>query len=117
MSGCVTCGKQLSAVNRTGYCRQHYAAANNGGPRWVEDNIRRWADPEMRAKIMGPLQGYNRSRLAWCPLEYRGEYRRLTRIKHIAAPIARRMIEDMVAADLRSFQRTGRLPQQERMAA
>lgn len=117
MSGCKTCGKPLSAVNRTGWCRQHYAAANNGGPRWSEDNLRRWADPVMRAKILVPLRAYNRERLAWCPLEYRDEYRRLTRIKHYGAKEARRMVKKLVAADLRRHLRTGAMPQQERLAA
>lgn len=117
MISCTTCGKLLSAVNRTGYCRQHYASANNGGPKWSADNRARWADPEMRAKIVVPLRAYNRERLAWCPLEYRDEYRRLTRVKHYFASQARQLVEDMIAADLRRHQRTGALPQSIRLAA
>ena len=117
MIGCLTCDKTLSAVNRTGYCRQHYAAANNGGERWSEDNRRRWADPAMRERIVLGLRSRAAQRVAWCPLEYRAEYHRLKRVKHQTAKEARRMIEEMIAADRRTWDRTGRLPQQDRLAA
>lgn len=55
--------------------------------------------------------------MAWCPIEYRGEYRRLTRSKLIPAPEARRMIEDMIAADLARALATGVLPQAARLAS
>lgn len=117
MIGCVTCGKALSAVNRTGYCRQHYAGANNGGPKWAEDNRRRWADPVLRARIVTGLRSRAAQRVAWCPLEYRAEYHRLKRVKHYSAADARKLIEDMIAADLRRYQRDGALPQSSRAAA
>ncbi len=37
--------------------------------------------------------------LGWCPLEYRDEYRRLTRSKRIPRLEARQLVLDMVAAD------------------
>lgn len=115
--GCKTCGKPISKVNRTGWCRQHYAAANNGGDKWIVDNRARWADPVMRARIVIGLRSRSAQRIAWCPLEYRQEYHRLKRVKHCSAAEARAMIEDMMAADMRRHVRTGALPQQERLAA
>jgi hypothetical protein len=55
--------------------------------------------------------------LAWCPLEYRDEYRRLRCSKLIRAPEARRMIEAMIARDVARYAATGRLPQSERLGA
>jgi len=55
--------------------------------------------------------------LSWCPVEYRDEYRRLVRTKLIRAPEARRMVEDMIAADLARYAATGVLPQAARQGA
>lgn len=55
--------------------------------------------------------------MAWCPIEYRAEYRRLVSTKLIRAPEARRMIEEMVAADLAKALSTGVLPQANRIAS
>lgn len=114
---CKTCGKPLYRYNRTGWCRQHYAAANNGGKKWADDNRARWADPVMRERILIGLRSKAALLVAWCPLEYRGEYHRLKRVKHCSAAEARGMIEAMISADLRTHLRTGALPQQERLAA
>lgn len=54
--------------------------------------------------------------MAWCPLEYRAEYRRLIRTKLIRAPEARRMVEDMIQHDLDRYAATGVLPQAQRLA-
>src|SRR3546814_1897796 len=51
----------------------------------------------------------SRSRLSWCPPEYRDEYRRLTRAKMLPAAEARPIIEDMIAADARSEEHTSEL--------
>src|SRR3546814_3588843 len=56
----------------------------------------------------------SRSRLSWCPPEYRDEYRRLTRAKMLPAAEARPIIEDMIAADARRYAATGILPQSAR---
>lgn len=55
--------------------------------------------------------------IAWCPLEYRGEYRRLRNSKLIPAPEAKRMILDLIAADFASYAKTGVLPQSQRTGA
>lgn len=55
--------------------------------------------------------------MAWCPLEYRAEYRRLIRTKLVRAPEARRMVEDMIARDLDRYAATGVLPQAARLQA
>lgn len=117
MNGCRTCGKSLSNRNRTGWCRQHYAAANNGGPEWSEKNRIRWHDTTQRDSILSAFRRYNATRLDWCPLEYRAEYNRLKRNLHFPANEARHIIEGMIASDLKLYLRTGRLPQTERMAA
>lgn len=56
------------------------------------------------------------TRMGWCPLEYRDEYRRLVRSKLVSAAEARRMIEDMIAADMDRYVATGILPQSQRIA-
>lgn len=53
---------------------------------------------------------------AWCPPEYRGEYQRLVKTKLVRAPEARRMVEDMIAADLSRHAVTGQLQQSKRLA-
>lgn len=55
--------------------------------------------------------------MAWCPIEYRAEYRRLVSTKLVRAPEARRMVEDMIEADLRRAHTTGQLPQTARLEA
>jgi hypothetical protein len=112
---CLTCSKPLSAVNRTGYCRKHYGAANNG-PRTAEQNRRQWADPAIRVRLVESIRRYNRARVSWCPLEYRDEYHRLKRVKHCSAAEARRLIEEMIAADTARYARTGQLQQTRRAA-
>lgn len=54
------------------------------------------------------------TKLAWCPPEYRDEYKRLVKRQNIPAAQARPMIEDMVAADARRYAATGELPQSTR---
>ncbi|WP_157073616.1 hypothetical protein [Sphingomonas soli] len=113
MSACKTCGKQLSAVNRTGWCRLHYGAANNG-PRTAEQNRRQWSDPALRERVLAPLRRYNRTRLDWCPFEYQDYYRELTRVKHLLAAEARCVVEGLIAADTARYARTGELQQSRR---
>lgn len=112
---CVACDKPLSAVNRTGYCRQHYAKFNNS-ERTRQQAIQQWADPAMRVRILRPLHAYNRDRLSWCPVEYRDEYRHLTRVQHFRAADSRRMIEELIQADAARYVRTGQLQQTRRAA-
>lgn len=118
-----------------GYKQQHVARCTAGTRRALKDN------PEFRAmraeqgRRVGLLglgkeknaagsparvtAGRKRTEtvLAWCPVEYRDEYRRLVRTKLIRAPEARRMVEDMIAADLARYAATGILPQSARLQA
>lgn len=55
--------------------------------------------------------------MGWCPLEYRDDYRNLVKNHRITAEEARRIILDQIAADARTFARTGMLPQSQRQAA
>jgi hypothetical protein len=112
---CVICDKPLSAVNRTGYCRKHYGAANNSA-RTSEMNRANWASPWHRARWTRALRQANLDKVAWCPLEYRAEYHRLKRVKHLSAAEARVMIEDLMAADAVRFAATGQLQQSRRAA-
>lgn len=52
---------------------------------------------------------------AWCPVEYREEYRRL-RLKKLTAREAKKLILDLIAADAARYRRTGELPQAKRAA-
>lgn len=54
------------------------------------------------------------TKLAWCPIEYRAEYRRLIKSQNLKAAEARPIIEDMIAADARRYAATGILPQSAR---
>lgn len=45
--------------------------------------------------------------LAWCPPEYRDQYRQLQRT--MASAVARQLIEDQIKVDLKRYQRTGQL--------
>lgn len=49
--------------------------------------------------------------MAWCPPEYRDEYRRLTRSKMLPAAEARTIIEGLIAAHAERYRRTGLLQQ------
>ena len=106
-AGCATCGKSLSAVNQSGYCRNHFGALNS--ERTSEQSRLQWANPEYRLKHIGAMRRLGQHRIAWCPLEYREDYRILKRVKHYSAAQAREMIEARIAADLRRYELTGQL--------
>lgn len=55
--------------------------------------------PEALAKVHAGLKAYHERRLAWCPREYREEYRHMVWIKRIPAAEARKHIEASIAAD------------------
>lgn len=54
------------------------------------------------------------TKLAWCPVEYRDDYKELVKHQHIPASEARQMIEAQIAADARRYSATGVLPQSTR---
>ena len=109
---CSSCGKALSDKNVSGFCRLH-----------VNVLARR---PDVKARAAASLSAYlranpdvavqratraSRARLAWCPPEYRDEYRTLTRSKMLPAAVAREMIESLMAAHFQRYMRTGALQQ------
>lgn len=51
------------------------------------------------------------TKLAWCPPEYRDDYRNLVKRQGIRAVQARKMIQETIAADARRYTATGVLPQ------
>lgn len=63
------------------------------------------------AKAMRALR---KDALAWCPLEYRQDYRMLQRVGGYRAAEARALIEQQIASDLERYAATGQLPQAER---
>jgi len=71
---------------------------------------------DYRDGLQRRLTEISRSRMSWCPLEYRDEYRRLTRSKMLLASEARRMIESLIVSDARAYHRTGQLQQTRRPA-
>lgn len=54
------------------------------------------------------------TKLAWCPPEYRDDYRRLIKVKGIPTAEARQIILSTVAADAERYRATGVLPQAQR---
>lgn len=112
MMGCSTCGKPLSNRNVSGLCRRHAldlgSLPKNTAKRVVA--LRQFAadNPD---RVRDYCTKASRSRLSWCPIEYRDEYRRLTRVKMLPAAAARNVIEDLIAAHAARYSRTGKLQQ------
>lgn len=109
--GCAHCGKQLSTVNVSGLCRKH-------AHRWRDDAAKNEAAKAKFATSMrsDPLLSdrmrlISNAKMAWCPVEYRDEYRRLTRVKMLPAADARKVIEDLIATHAARYSRTGKLQQ------
>lgn len=114
MSNC-GCGKPLGRKNTTGLCRGCFIAALNRNP---DHNAKRVVSlratinaPEYRDKLLRQRREASRSRLAWCPLEYRDFYRSLTRAKMLPAKTARSIVLALVETDTRRFLATGKLQQ------
>jgi len=101
--------------NRSGLCRRHalaLAAAPEVRAKAVI-GFRAWvrANPE---KISLHNTQASRTRMAWCPPEYREQYHHLTRVKRLTAGEARALLKDMIARDARRYSATGVLPQFQR---
>lgn len=111
------CGKALDkrGRNRSGLCRAHALTLallpENKAKKAVALSQYKRANPE---RTLQQVTLASRSRLSWCPPEYRAEYRRLTRAKMIPAAEARPIIENMIAVDARRYAATGILPQSAR---
>lgn len=106
------CETILNRRNVSGLCRVHAlklsllpeSKANRieGYKRWVVENRDAKREQATRA---------SRSRMAWCPPEYRDEYRHLTRVKCLSAGAARAAILELVDAHAKRYRRTGQLQQ------
>jgi len=72
--------------------------------------------PDMPSRRAGTRKMVE-TKLGWCPIEYRAEYRRIARMTGIDAAAARKMVEEMIAADARHYERTGELRQSARLEA
>ncbi|GGJ39639.1 hypothetical protein CDQ92_13240 [Sphingopyxis bauzanensis] len=112
MDGCTTCGKPLSRRNVSGLCRRHALDLGNLPHNTVKrvGALRRFAadNPD---RVREYCTQASRSRLSWCPPEYRDEYRRLTRVKMLPAAESRKVIEDLISAHATRYSRTGKLQQ------
>lgn len=82
---------------------QHFKDA-----RYWEKGVIASSKPEVRARA---AKRASATRLAWCPPEYRDEYKRLIRTKRIPAVEARKIILSTIEADARRYRSTGVLPQ------
>lgn len=73
------------------------------------------ARARQRCAAAAALRALRRKALAWCPLEYRDDYRLLKTAGGYSAADARRLIEQQIDRDLRRYASTRRLPQAARM--
>lgn len=106
------CGKQLDPRNRVGKCRSCYFRASATDPVMI---AKRTASLRMYvASPQGRSARRNNPRIAWCPVEYRDEYRRLLYTHHFPAETARAMIAELIEADAARYARTGQLQQSRR---
>jgi hypothetical protein len=122
---CSSCDRPLDKRKRrrepTGLCRgcnlkrwQHLSAGREFAEQRAERLREMLRDPRHRERLIAQRREASRKRMAWCPLEYRDTYRRLTRVKQLPAAEARAAILDLIAADARSYARTGELQQSRR---
>lgn len=110
---CTVCGKGLNLrKNVSGLCRQHALSLA-----LLPENKLSRIEGTRRFKLEHPelvreqCTRASRSRMAWCPVEYRDEYRRLTRIKQLPAAEAKRVILELVDRHAALYRRTGQLQQ------
>lgn len=61
-------------------------------------------------------RSYTERMIGHIPMEYRDHYRALQSKTHMSAAEVTAAIQEMIAADQRTYARTGKLPQQERAA-
>lgn len=111
---CEQCGKKLSKANQFGLCKTHSLQAAHRrareSPEFVErlrENGRIMAEKnfyseEGRRKWLATRKDAGAKRterfLGWCPLEWRGEYKRLLHRNRSNAQIARAEVERRIAA-------------------
>jgi hypothetical protein len=113
---CGACDKALSSVNSSGYCRQHFASAlhadaDRKAAKYAKRSVT-MSEPERREKHLAHLRAIGTIQVdRWCPLEYRDEYRFLTRVKCFRASEARALIDAKILVDHRRYLRTGKLQQ------
>ena len=101
-------------------CRRCAALAYLARPGALEHRTERlkiaFRDPSRRGRLVAQRTQASRSRLAWCPLEYQDHYRQLRDAKRCKARGARLLIEELIAADVARYARTGQLQQTRRAA-
>jgi hypothetical protein len=78
-------------------------------------------DPEIRARNIAAIKAagpkMSDTKLAWCPREWRDEYRRLTIRKRVPTAEARAMILDQIAAEKRKANKLSPFERQDRALA
>ena len=106
---CSECARTLDPRNRVGKCRSCFFRASATDPVLIAKRRETMRNsPRVRANIAAMA----RAKMAWCPLEYRAEARRLRR--KIPAAEIRRVILAQVEADAQRYAQTGQLQQSRR---
>ena len=113
---CIDCGKALCRRNVCGRCKSCFGRWNSQQPTRNArlSATRRAGMREITSVERDRLIRASRSRLDHIPLEYRAEYRRLTRSKMLTAAEASAVILDLVQRDVAKYAATGVLPQASR---
>lgn len=85
---------------------------------WKHGHAALAPDTEARARqkaaASAAMRAMRSQALAWCPMEYRDDYRFLQKSGGYRAAEARVIIEAQIATDLELYAKTGRLPQSRR---
>jgi len=88
---------------------------------WKHGHAALAPDTEARARqkaaASAAMKEMRKDALAWCPLEYRDDYRFLQKAAGYRAAEARAIIKAQIATDIELYARTGQLPQSRRRQA
>lgn len=101
---CHDCATPLSRQNVVGRCRPCAARVNGKSPTRAAALSRTRASMPNISAIMRSI---SLRKIAWCPLEYRDDYRKIARI--MPAAEARAHVEHLIAVDAARYARTGKL--------
>ncbi len=114
---CLDCPRSITRKSKTGRCRKCAAKRAGCDPELKalrSANRKIWAAHHPDAAAKQRLIA-SRSQLAWCPVEYRDDYRKIA--NNVPCREARAMIEELIAVDAARYAATGRLQQSTRSTA
>lgn len=112
-----SCTKALDPRNTTGKCRSCFFRASATDPALIAKRSKSLRLYHDSLKFRNLMRQASLTRIAWCPVEYRDEYRHLIYNKHIKAAEARGIIERLIATDAARYAATGQLQQARRYTA